>query len=81
MLSLEPDDHVADPTRQPSSLGLLSSEERLHASFIEQVCSATDRTLGGRAGLVGTLGYRAAENHDRTDEFVLSLLGPFQQQL
>ncbi len=31
-------------------------------------------------GLYGSLGHGVAEDHDRTQEFVLPLLGPLQQQ-
>jgi hypothetical protein len=42
---------------------------------------APQRALGGRAGLFGSLVCRAAEQHQRADELVVTLLGPAAKEL
>src|SRR5215207_1439772 len=79
MLGLEIHDNPADRRRQQLAFGAFGRKESPETLLLEALDLAVQRPLG-RTGFPRPLGHRTAEEHQRTELFVLSLLGPLEKQ-
>lgn len=80
MLDLEVYDQAANLRLQSGASELIFGEQARHALLVEAVGFVVDGALCG-SGLSGSLGWRVTEEHDRPQEFVLTLLGPPRKRL